>query len=92
MLADITYYDGSTTHKITQTEIDTINETLSDAGQTPLDLSSTQVLISSANTGGAFRAFGGLSINILVLKLDISGMYNINTKSFGANFNTRISF
>ncbi len=88
MLANVKY-NGS---PIQPTDIQNINDALSTAGKTPLDLSSTQVLISSANTGGAFRAFGGVSINILVLKLDISGMYNVNTKSFGANFNTRISF
>jgi len=88
MLADVKY-NGST---ITQTDINTINTALEAAGKTPLDLSSTQVLISSANTGGAFRAFGGVSINILVLKIDISGMYNVATKSLGANINTRISF
>ncbi len=82
-------YDGT---PIKQSEIDTINNALTASGQSPLDLSSTQVLISSASTGGSFRAFGGVSINILVLKLDISGMYNVNTKSFGASFNTRISF
>ena len=88
MLADI-FYDGSA---ITQSDIDTINQTLKDNGQTPLDLSSNQVLITRDNTGGAFRAFGGVSINILILKIDISGMYNVNTKSLGANINTRISF
>ena len=88
MLADI-YYGGS---PITPSDIDTINQTLKDNDLTPLDLSSNQVLISSANTGGAFRAFGGISINILLLKLDLSGMYNVNTKSLGANLNARISF
>ncbi len=82
-------YGGS---QITQSDIDTINQALKDNDQSPLDLSQKGFLINSANTGGAFRAFGGVSINILVLKLDISGMYNVNTKSFGANFNTRISF
>ncbi len=88
MLADI-LYDGS---PITQSDIDTINQKLQEKGQTPLDLSSTQVLITSDNTGGAFRAFGGVSINILILKIDLSAMYNVNTKSLGANLNTRISF
>jgi len=77
MLANVNY-NGST---ITPSDIETINTALEGANQTPLDLSATQVLISSANNGGAFRAFGGVSINILVLKIDISGMYNVATKS-----------
>lgn len=88
MLADVKYNGNS----ITDADINAINTALEAAGQTPLDLTKTQVLISSNNTGGAFRAFGGVSINILILKIDISGMYNVATKSFGANVNTRISF
>ena len=37
----------------------------------------------------AFRAFGGLSINILVLRLDFSGMYNFSDSNFGASFGIR---
>lgn len=88
VLADV-LYNGS---PITQTDIDTINAALDAAGIARPDLSSTEVLVSSDNKGGAFRAFGGLSVNLFILKLDLSGMYNVNTKSLGANINARIAF
>ena len=37
----------------------------------------------------AFRTFGGLSINLAVIKLDFSGMYNFSDNNFGASFGFR---
>lgn len=84
ILADLLYGGAP----ITTADITAIENALGSS----TDLSTTQILISSSKSGGAFRAFGGVSINILVLKIDISGMYNVATKSLGANINTRISF
>ncbi len=43
----------------------------------------------SDTTFGA-RVFGGLSFNILLLKLDVTGMYNVMSKNWGVNLGTRI--
>lgn len=36
------------------------------------------------------RVFGGLSLNITVVKIDLSGMYNFTTQNWGANVGVRI--
>jgi hypothetical protein len=46
-------------------------------------------VLSGAN-GGAIRAFGGFSVNLLILKLDLNGQYNFTTKSLGGGINARI--
>ena len=38
------------------------------------------------------RVYGGLSFNILLLKLDLSGMYNFMSGNWGFNFGPRIQF
>lgn len=46
-------------------------------------------VLSGAN-GGSVRAFGGFSVNLLILKLDLNGQYNFTTKSLGGGINARI--
>jgi hypothetical protein len=41
----------------------------------PADISATGISSYFANNGWAFRAFGGLSLNILVLRVDVTGLY-----------------
>ena len=36
------------------------------------------------------RVYGGFSFNILVLKLDLTGSYNVLSQNWGVNFGTRI--
>jgi len=38
------------------------------------------------------RVYGGLSFNVLLLKLDLSGMYNFSSGNWGLNFGPRIQF
>ena len=77
---------------ITQADIDAINAALAAVGESELDVSADGFLVSSDAKGGAFRAFGGLSVNLFILKLDLNGMYNFNTSSLGASANVRIAF
>jgi len=49
-------------------------------------------LINQWVNGFSFRAFGGLSINIWVLKIDASVMYDILAESLGAQVGVRIQF
>lgn len=77
---------------ITQSDIDDINAALAAVGESELDVSADGFLVSAASTGGALRAFGGLSVNLFILKLDLNAMYNISTASLGASANVRIVF
>ncbi len=86
--ADVDY----NSNPITAADINTIKSALNEAGYPAPDLTSTQVLISSDNSAGILRAFGGISVNLFLLKIDLSGMYNFSTQSLGANVDARISF
>jgi len=79
-------YDGS---DITDTELQTIKDTLTQAGITPPDISATGISSYFANNGWAFRAFGGLSLNILILRVDVTGLYNLSDNSYGGSVGVR---
>lgn len=83
--SDITY-DGS---PITNTQLQTIKDTLSQNNITPPDISATGISSYFANNGWAFRAFGGLSLNILVLRVDLTGLYNFSDGSYGGSLGVR---
>jgi hypothetical protein len=71
---------------------------ISYTGTSELELESTYgieideqgFLVYSDATGGSLRAFGGLSFNLFILKLDVNGQYNFNTESFGGGVNVRV--
>jgi hypothetical protein len=46
--------------------------------------------VYSDASGGSFRAFGGLSFNLTILKLDLNAQYNFTTQSLGGGLNARI--
>jgi hypothetical protein len=77
-------FDGA---PITQADIDLINTLLGEAAP---DLSSTGILVGAASNGWSFRAFGGLSLNVLILKIDVMGMYNFTSGSLGGSVNLRV--
>ena len=80
--SDITY---------TNTTEDAVRQALETAGM-DIELSGDGFAIFSESSGGAFRAFGGLSVNLFILKLDLNAMYNVNTNSLGASANVRVAF
>ena len=78
---------------ITQSQIDNIDAYYQSTGQTAPSLSPTQSFSTSSPANGfSFWAFGGTSVNLLILKLDVSGMYNILTQKLGVNVGARIQF
>ncbi len=81
---------GGTYAPITQSQINAIIAAFTAAGQTPPDLTAGGLLVESDTKGWAMRAFGGLSLNLLLLKVDLSGMVNFTTGSLGLALNTRI--
>jgi len=83
---------GGTYTPITQGQIDAIIDYFEAMGWAPPDLTTGGLLVESDTKGWAMRAFGGLSLNLLFLKFDLSGMYNFTSKSLGAALNARIQF
>jgi len=41
-------------------------------------------------TGWSFRCFGGASFNLLILRLDITGMYNLMDQNYGLSVGARV--
>jgi len=74
---------------ITDSDINDINTAFTLAGQTPPDLSAQGIIVSKDVQGFSVRAYGGLSLNLFVLKLDLTGMYNFTGGSYGATVNLR---
>ncbi len=47
-------------------------------------------LVYSGTNGGSLRAYGGVSFNLFILKLDVNAQYNFMTQSIGGGLNARI--
>jgi hypothetical protein len=55
------------------------------------ELSGTSFYLSAPMTGGwSFRAFGGVSINLLIVKIDINAMYDFLAHNYGATVGLRV--
>ncbi len=74
----------------TQEEIDQLNETLEAAGQETLNVDPTGYSITSEAGGWAFRVFGGVSLDILILKLDVGASYNLTSGSYAGELGVRL--
>lgn len=55
-----------------------------------MDISNSGLSIFSEANGGSLRVWGGCSVNLFVLKLDLNAMYNLTSQSLGASLNARI--
>ena len=78
---------------ITAEEIALINEAAELLGSDAVipELSGTSFYLSAPMTGGwSFRAFGGVSINLLIVKLDINAMYDFIAGNYGATVGLRV--
>jgi hypothetical protein len=83
MVSDVEYYeDGSP--GVWQDVIDAFNA----AGKTPPTAQGITVA-AEAPAGWAFRVFGGTSVNILFLRLDLDVNWNVLTNAYGGNLNLR---
>jgi hypothetical protein len=77
--------DGS---PATAEQIQQLNDLLEAAGA-GYTLSNQGFDVQASANGWAFRAFGGFSLNILVIRLDVTGMYNFTSGSYGGSLNLR---
>jgi hypothetical protein len=79
-------YDGSPVSEVNQ-----IIEDLKGAGISGIDFNDAEGFSSfHAISGWGLRIFGGFSLNIAVLKLDFTGMYNFLDSNYGGSFGIRI--
>jgi hypothetical protein len=82
-------YDGS---PITQAQIDQINQYYTLQGKTPPNLSSVGITANAASGSGfAYRLFGGISLDLFVVYLDLGGAYDLATGAYGASVNLRLA-
>jgi len=66
-----------------------VRDALEEAGY-DIELDDSSFTIFSDATGGALRAFGGFSVNLLILRLDLNAQYNFATQGLGAGLNVRV--
>jgi hypothetical protein len=67
-----------------------IKNYLASIGAPGIDLDdNTGVSSESKFSGFAFRAFGGISFDIAVIRIDFTGLYNFSNGNFGANVGFR---
>lgn len=77
---------------LTQSEVDTIVQTARDNGATVPDIDADGFsTIADVNAWG-FKIYGGTSINIFILKLDLSVNYDLIGKTYGGQLGFRVQF
>jgi hypothetical protein len=76
--------------EITEDEIEMIKAACKAAGQPVPDLSVEEIIVyAETPPAWSIRAYGGVSLNIFVIKLDIMMMYNFAGGGFGTSVNLR---
>ena len=82
------------TPPLTPEKIAEINDALEAQGGETLPKLGSQGLTVTADmpTGWAFRAYGGVSVNLLILRLDFTGMYDFLGQNYGGTVGVRVQF
>ena len=76
-------------HEVNSTDISNIKSFLHGLGLEGMDIDSSGISSIVKNSAFSFRAFGGLSINLMVFRLDFTGLYSFRDSNFGASFGFR---
>ena len=84
--SNLTYDDGGS---IDPAEIQSIKNYLQSQGVAVPDISATGIESYFEKSGWAFRAYGGFSFNLAVMKFDLTGLYNFSDGSYGASLGLR---
>ena len=77
---------------ITEEEWSLITTALAAAGEDEPQLAKDGFTISSSKEGFAARAYGGASLNLFFLKLDLTGFYELLSQSMGLSVSLRVQF
>jgi hypothetical protein len=75
--------------EITPAEINDIKNYLKHLGLDGLDIDKTGISSSVVNKAFSIRAFGGLSVNLVLFRLDLTGLYSFRDQNFGASLGFR---
>ncbi len=86
------YSELVTDPALDQDDYDAINQAAEAQGLDTLPELGTNGFSVTADmpAGWSFRAFGGFSINLLIVKVDITGMYDFLGDNFGVTLGTRV--
>jgi hypothetical protein len=84
--------DDGTFDPITQAQIDAIKAAFVNAGYSEPDVSADGFLVKADANGYSLWVYGGTSINLFFLRLDLSGMYNLVGGGYGLSANLRVQF
>ena len=82
--------DDGTFDPITAAQIAAIKQAFVDNGYEEPDISSDSFLVKADASGYSFWVYGGTSINILIIKVDLSAMYNLVGGGYGLSANVRV--
>ncbi len=77
---------------ISDAEIQQIKDYYALIGEPVPDLSTKGIIVTSDAKGWAYRVFGGIGLNVFVLRLNLNGMYNLTSGALGASINGSIQF
>jgi hypothetical protein len=80
-------YDGV---PLDEAQIADIKDQMKEVGITPPDFDSTEISYFNSDSSWGLRAFGGLSVNLLIVRVDATLMYNIFDGNIGASIGARI--
>lgn len=94
MAAAMLYDDDTSTPgdevDVTDAEVAAIKQALADAGLDVPDISADGFMFGSENSDPVIRLYGGFSLELLILSLDLQGTYVPSTKSLGASAMVRV--
>jgi hypothetical protein len=90
MLYDNDTGDATAAVTVTDAELAAIKQALADAGQPVPDISAEGFLFGAENNEPVLRVYGGLSLDLLILSLDLQGVIVPATKSLGASAMIRV--
>ncbi len=88
--SSVDYTRPGYTGAIQQQHIDEIKAAFASAGYEAPEISAGGFLLNSAVQGWSVRAYGGLSLNLLLVRLDLTGGYNLLNQAYSLSANARI--
>jgi hypothetical protein len=74
---------------IGQSDINAINAALKEAGRESMDVTPDGISSIIENSDLSFRAFGGISLNLAVFKIDLTGLYSFMDGNYGLSLGFR---
>ncbi len=86
--------DLTTTPNLTAEQLDEVNDLLEESGEGTLPRFGENGFDVTAEmpAGWAFRVYAGTSINLLLLKIDVTAMYDFIGENLGVTIGTRLQF